>query len=351
MSNITERAVAAIGRDGQDADWQLRPNEHAEGLPPDARALKRVLESEELKRLIAQFREADAAAIKAQANYKKIGSWGLWAATIATIVGAFFLLPAEPWLNDLTRTVFSVVQLCLLGIAFGMARWLAMKKPFNTWMQKRAEAELARVELFNQVVRAGEVVQGDDIPLLPLKLEYFRRYQLDVQQRYYQRRGKQHEDRSWRNNRLLTLSSGITILVLVLGMFSALEFLEAWGLISPDWLVPLPEFLRVPQINRIMLAMGVIASAFYGLGISLSLMDLDERNASRYQTTAENLEYLTNTNLAEARKAAAANDSQTVYNFVAKIQALISSEHQEWILLSARERALDPDKLRHVKGL
>ncbi len=349
MSNITERAVAAIGRDNKGADWQLRPKEHTEGLPPEADALKRVLESDELKRLTTQFHEADAAAKKAQTNYKRIGNWGLGAATIATIVGAVFLFPAESWLKDPVRTIVSVVQVSFLVIAFCAARWLAMKRPFNAWMQKRAQAEIARVDLFNRIVRADEVVQGDDIPLLPLKLEYFRRYQLDVQQRYYQVRGKQHEDRSWRNNGWLRLSSWITGFVVVLGIFVVLEVLEALGLISPEWLVSVPELLRAPQINRVMLAWGVIASAFYGLGISLSLMDLDERNASRYQTTAKNLEFLTNTNLAEARVAAAANDAQTVYDFVAEIQALISSEHQEWILLSAREHALDPDKLRHAK--
>lgn len=349
MSNITERAVAAIGRDNKGADWQLRPKEHTEGLPPEADALKRVLESEELKRLITQFHEADAAAKKAQTNYKWIGNWGLGAATIATIVGAVFLFPAESWLKDPVRTIVSVVQVSFLVIAFCAARWLAMKRPFNAWMQKRAQAEIARVDLFNRIVHADEVVQGDDIPLLPLKLEYFRRYQLDVQQRYYQVRGKQHEDRSWRNNGWLRLSSWITGFVVVLGIFVVLEVLEALGLISPEWLVSVPELLRAPQINRVMLAWGVIASAFYGLGISLSLMDLDERNASRYQTTAKNLEFLTNTNLAEARVAAAVNDAQTVYDFVAEIQALISSEHQEWILLSAREHALDPDKLRHAK--
>ena len=280
MSNITERAVAAISRDDEGADWQLRPKEHAEGLPPEAGALKRVLERDELKQLITQFHEADAAANKAQTSYKRIGNWGLWAATIATIVGAVFLFPAESWLKDPARTVVSVVQVAFLVIAFCTAYWLAMKRPFNAWMQKRAEAEIARVDLFNRIVRADEVVQGDDMPLLPLKLEYFRRYQLDVQQRYYQGRGKQHEDRSWRNNRLLKLSRWITSAVVILGVLVVLEALKAWELISLEWLVSLPDLLRAPQINRVMLALGVIASAFYGLGISRSLMDLDERNAS-----------------------------------------------------------------------
>jgi hypothetical protein len=94
-----------------------------------------------------------------------------------------------------------------------------------------------------------------------------------------------------------------------------------------------------------MLALGVMASALYGLGIARSLMDLDERNASRYLTTAENLEYLTHTRLPEARAAAVADQPEAVFAFVDRAQALVSSEHQEWILLSARDRAADTKNL------
>ena len=76
------------------------------------------------------------------------------------------------------------------------------------------------------------------------------------------------------------------------------------------------------------LALGVIASALYGLGVARSLMDLDERNASRYATTSGNLEFLTDTRLAEGRTAAAEGHAEVVRSFVSDVQNQISSEHQ-----------------------
>jgi hypothetical protein len=167
MLNITERAVDAIGRDDEGADWKLSPKEHAEGLPPEAGALKRVLERAELKDLIARYYEADPAAKTAQARYKRTGSMGLYAATIATLVGALFLFPVDLWLTDPLRNTASAVQIIGLVIAFLAARLLALARPFNVWMQKRAEAEIARVELFDRIVRADEAVQEDEITLFP----------------------------------------------------------------------------------------------------------------------------------------------------------------------------------------
>lgn len=355
MPNITERAVATIGHDDEGADWQLRPEAHGKALPPEAGALKRVLECEELKQIIDRYRGADAAAVTAQALCKRLGRIGLYAATVATLVGVLFLLPVEGWLTGPPRIIASAVQISGLVIAFLAARLLVLKKPFNAWMQKRAEAEIARIELFNRIVCAEETIRTDEIPLLPLKLEYFRRYQLDVQQRYYGGRGKQHADALWRNNRWLRVSFLITIVVAILGFLTVIATLASLEVAGLEWHGFFSEMLTGLQPNRVLLALGITASALYGLGISRSLLDLDERNASRYLTTAVNLEFLTSTRLAAARKAAASNESQAVYDFVDDVQALISSEHREWILLEeamgAVQGASHPDKLGHTNLL
>ena len=78
----SSRAEAAIGRDDQASDWQLRPELHAAALPAEAGALKRVLERAELKDIVARYRTADTAAVLAQARYKRIGRLGLYATTI-----------------------------------------------------------------------------------------------------------------------------------------------------------------------------------------------------------------------------------------------------------------------------
>jgi hypothetical protein len=96
MLSVTERAEAAIGYDDDAADWQLRPEEHGKALPREAANLRRVLERPELQQLVAEFHEADGAAVATQRRYKRIGRTSLYAATIATLVGSLFLLPLDP---------------------------------------------------------------------------------------------------------------------------------------------------------------------------------------------------------------------------------------------------------------
>lgn len=103
--------------------------------------------------------------------------------------------------------------------------------------------------------------------------------------------------------------------------------------------------LAGPPANRLTLGLGTIASGLYGLGVARSLMDLDERNASRFLTTADNLDFLTGTGLLPAREAAEAGNADEVLAFIRRVHGQISSEHREWILLSARERV--PDRLVH----
>jgi hypothetical protein len=43
-------------------------------------------------------------------------------------------------------------------------------------MEARAEVELARLALFDQVMEAREEAQPAELPLMPLKIEYYRRY-------------------------------------------------------------------------------------------------------------------------------------------------------------------------------
>jgi hypothetical protein len=341
-------AELAVGQDDETSDWELKPEQHARSLPAEAGALGRVLERAEIREIMKTYRTADAKAVAAQARYKRIGRLSLYAATVATITGALFLLPIKPWLSGPPEAIASVLQVSGLVVAFLASRYLAVVKPFDAWMKNRAEAEIARVALFDAVAAAKETTRGGEIPLLPLVLEYFRRYQLDVQRRYYRGRGDQHEAAAWRNNLWLHASLLFTAASVILGILLGLHVVAAWGLPVPAWLlVKLPGFSGT-DANSTLLALGVVASALYGLGVAGSLMDLDERNASRFSTTSKNLEYLTETGLAAARVAAAGENTEAVLRFIAEVHEQISTEHREWVLLSAREPRLD--RIRRTQG-
>lgn len=347
MPTTSEQAIAAIGKDDPGTDWQLRPETHARAMPADTGALKRVLERQELQQIIQRFRTADTAAIAAQGRYKRIGRLGLYAGTVATVMGALFLLPVESWLQGPSAVIATSVQISSLTVAFLASRLLAVAKPFDAWMKQRAEAEIARIELFDRITQSEEAHEGNELPLLPLKLEYFRRYQLDVQQHYYSGRGTQHAQAARRNNTWLKVSLALTFISIVLSLLLGVGVASAWVPGLPAWLLAASNDLAQTEINRVLLALGVLASAFYGLGVARSLMDLDERNASRFLTNAENLSYLTKMNLPLARQAAAEGRDADVLAFVQRVQDLVSSEHKEWIVLGTRDRA-DTNKVRRA---
>ena len=333
-------AEEVVGRDDPAADWRLVPDQHARALPPEGGALKRVLERPEIARIMQEFKDNDSAAVAAQARYKRAGRLGLYAATTATVAGAIFLLPIEHLMAPV-RGYVSAVQIGALVLAFLASRWLASARPFDAWMKQRAMAEIARARLFDTIARTEEEARGGELPLLPLKLEYFRRYQLDVQRRYYRERGAQHKAAAWRNNRWLSASFLLTILSVLLGAVIVLNMAAGLGLGLPSWIAERLAAVPMPNLNRVILALGVIASGLYGLGVARSLMDLDERNASRFETVAANLEYLSGADLAAARAAAAAGRAQEVLDFMHEVEQQISAEHKEWVILASLERGPD----------
>lgn len=344
MNDLTERAIAAIGPDEPAKDWQLRPREHAARLPDDAAALKRVLKHADIQDIMERFSQDDAAAVAAQKAYKSAGHWGLRCSTLAAVVGALFLLPIETWFGETARVAALVIQYAALAAAMIASRILIWKQPFDRWMKARGKAEISRVALFDTVMRAQEEERPGELPLLPLKLEYFRRYQLSVQRNYYAGQGAKHAKAAGATQGWQVLSVLVTLAALVVIVAGVLNIVAASGIplgASLQWAIDALQVLRPPWSDRALLAAGVVSSAIYSFAASRSLMNLDERNASRYLTNAENLNYLTETGLEAARIAAAEGRSEEVAAFVAEIEGLVSSEHKEWVLL--REIAPKPD--------
>jgi hypothetical protein len=337
MDEISEQARAAVGADNPDSDWKLSPHAHAAALPPAAAALRRVLEHSELRTIIKEFEIADADAVTAQHRYKRIALLRLYTGVIATIIGATFLIPFATSIIAAARDVPAALQYGCLFVTFFAGLWLARAAPFDDWMKARARAEIARISLFDKMMDSEDASpQPGELPLLPLKLEYFRRYQLDVQRRYYAGRGKQHAHAAGWTRRWQVFSTALSGLAAIVAVAAGLRVVIDLGLPLPHWVIALNDVIE-PQLpawtSKAILALGIIASTLFGASVTRSLMDLDERNASRYLTTAANLDYLAKEKLARIREQAAAGSPEPVRAFFDQIQQMISSEHQEWMLL------------------
>ena len=177
-------------------------------------------------------------------------------------------------------------------------------------MSQRAFAETARLNYFNTVVNASPPssdVGSFQVELL--KLEYFRRFQLDVQRAYYKKRGKQHQEEAFR-----TLSiSGWAI-------GGAAIATGAAGVLSG-------------AIDTMFAAVAGLGTIFANLSSFTSMKEAvnqDRRNAERYARTSRVLEDLYK-KLDDVRKAVCSAGIQPLLDFVEAVHEQLSLEHRQWL--------------------
>jgi hypothetical protein len=329
-------AIRAVGSE-HESDWKLEPFTHAARLPPEAGALKRILTRPEIAAIMERFSTADRAAIKAQKNYLTWTKIAFLCRFLSIACGTAALLDIATILPEGIASLGLGLQYTFIAGALVIGLVLGFRQPFEVWMGKRAAAENERLDLFGKVMSAEEPSQAGELPLLPLQLEYFRRYLLDEQRRYYRGRGDEHARAAGKTKQWQWTAVGLTALAIIP---ASLGFLGLF----PD--LPVPPFIKDLAISAdtekghvLMLTLGIIASALGDLAASLSLANLDRRNAARYHSNADNLDFLAEKYLSEARDAAAAGDRPRTQDFIDLVQGIISSEHREWTML--RDMAKD----------
>lgn len=312
-------------------DWQLAPEAHAADLPPEAGALARILQRPSIHTLMSAFQEADALAVSAQKRYRFWGRLGIYAIAAAALIGTALIVQVDGFFGPSAKWIVLTMQYIALVISVIAAQWLQIARPFEEWMANRGKAEIARIQIFDEVLSADEELHGpQEKSVLPLQFEYFRRYQLDVQRAYYKGRGEQHRRASGSAGFWKWLSISLTILWLLICTVALAHFAADQGWTDlPSWLA----FIDLGRFEPWIIALGVVASSVYAANSARSLMDLDARNAARYKTVSDNLEYVTVELMELSRTAANQGDRDTVLAFVRRVQDLLASEHKEWVAL------------------
>ena len=330
MNDASQRYIAAIGVESV-TDWQLQPSRHAEGLGPEAGTLLRVLSSTELDEPIKIFENEDRAAIAVQKRYKFGAGWAALLSLVAVIIAAVLIVVQPLGLaSPSVVQVLVIVQGASLVASFVLSLLNSHASLFSRWMTHRANAEFWRIEYFKRVMAANEQHGPNELPLLPLQLEYFRKHQLDVQRRYYDKRGAQHA-RAVRWGAILRWLALILIVIAAVPPIAAgIGFDWHAYLVSSGWTMP-PIELAIQQ--RAFISLSTIGAALQGWLAARDLMNQDARNAARYAATLVNLEALAERPLDEARSAAAEGDKDRVLQFAALVDQQISSEHREWVNL------------------
>lgn len=340
--SAVDAVYGASARGGGRPDHLLEPERHADALGPEAGPLARVLRRDEVRETIARYRAADAEAIFAQASYRRIGAFGAASLLLPQLAAAAILIaglgPLATLVLDADLAGIAVfAQFLGLAAALAAAYALRIRAPFERWMSRRAAAEVARVELFDAVVQADEPHGPGEEPIKPLALEYFHRYQLDVQRAYYATKAKSHAVAAGRSQTARRLNIALFFLMAIPAGLGAAAFLGLRPPVGSD-------------ANSVFLALGAAGAGFVAYFNALSLLSLDARNAARYASVAESLRLLDEAMRDRARQAAAEGDWPTLAAYVASVHRLISSEHQEWIDASERRPRLDLQILGDAQG-
>jgi len=310
MSDATliNQCILALGR-GEPDDYIIAPTSHAEQLTENAPELAAILNGSAVHVAARQFEEADAEANKAQANFRKLTRRVRWAVLlVATLAGTLLVLGAV--LPDNGGWHWLIRACALTSVVAGAAgsMWLYRIRKgrlLEHWMTVRATAESRRLAFFEAVT----ALRKDSTPTITLlQLEYFRRFQLDVQVSYYGKRGRQHRASA---ERILALGSWAVLL-------SSAATLAAGALASQR------------PVLAVLAGLAVVGTALSSFVSAQESVNQDSRTAERYQRTRQVLQKL-ECRLDAVREALSRQHTSALPAFVDAVHEQLSLEHRQWL--------------------
>lgn len=336
---LIKTAKEAIG-EGQLDDYVLAPKNHADLLGPKAPALASILRKSEFNAVAGQYERKDAEAKEAQTIFRKTANRANWAVFVTVCLSAALLITGPLTSGGVGKSLLVVLGSCGIGSGALGAMWLFRireGKLLETWMAARAGAETARLSYFDLVTSAQDAGEVSVIPLPLLQLEYFRRYQLDIERAFYKNRRRDHRSAA---DKMLTVSA----FAVALGSL-------ATGLGGLLGAAANPRWVSIAGLGAIAAALSAFASAKEALG-------QDRRNEERYGRALDALDSLAG-KLDQVRNSAAAGAREPMQQFVAAVHEQVSLEHRQWLgtaentqaslarledaLTNAREKLAKPD--------
>ena len=329
------QAEAAVGKDDPGSDWALKPEQHANGLPAEAGPLRRVLELGEIAEIMTRYREFDSEAGRHQKRFRAASTRIVRGAYVAAISGLFALSMhlIVGYQTDLQLLAIFIHVAALIYVILATVT-LNRADPRKKWQEARGQAELLRVALFDRVAEADDPgpQKPGEIALLPLQLAYFRRYQLDVQWRYFQGRGKQLVRPSGLNPWYTSICAIVAVAAFALACLMLLHLVHEHGVAIPDELLP---FINPQLVERIAywVFLGLGISTIYAVLMTHQTISEDQRNGSRYLALFENFDFLRENGYEPVRQAAEADDRAKVLKYINLVHELMISEQNEWVSL------------------
>src|SRR5690606_8388698 len=191
---LWQEVSGVIGADGND-DYVLKPTVHAERYRETAPALAAILRGTAARIAAEEFERADALALEAQRAFKRIANQANVAGLLTAWLSALVLVAALLAAPSAVLLVVGIAGAATGAYGAFLAQRLRQQHLLQRWMTARAEAEEFRHRYFEVVTLtpSPDIGANDPPHRALLQLEYFRRYQLDVQSHFYAVRQRQHQ--------------------------------------------------------------------------------------------------------------------------------------------------------------
>jgi hypothetical protein len=304
-----ERSINIIGA-SEEADFELNPQLHAEHISCGSE-FSSVLQNSRVQAERERYREFDSDAICQQDRYKSLARQARWMMLLSTCAGvatiaAVGFVSSTDWVG---RWAVSLLALCsAIFSAWGATSVYRLKQGhlLDRWMGARAAAEECRIGYFRKILETWPK-ESDRIDLGLLKLEYFRRYQLEVQIAYYSKRGNDHSAASDTALRIAGIAFFLSTLASSIAVSST--FVPVLGLMA---------------------ALTPIGAAIAAFSVSMEATNQDARNAERYRRTLDAL-LIAKGQLDEVREAIVNGDQDVLFEFAVVVQERMSAEHRQWL--------------------
>lgn len=358
--NVLRRAATAVG-DNPAGTLSMAPlAEQIASLPPEAGALKRILERDAVRSISEQKMLFDEAAVESRRTYDRTWLLILLLIAVATAIGMGALVTPGVLMKGLGTSKIqsewlatALIYICLVTTLV-LAWRMASRRIYETWCEKRGAAEILRRRFFETSMMAEEPSEPRELPLLPLKLEHFRRYQLDVQEAYF-------ADRAARNRGAANLAKSLILpCVAIIVLWLILLVSELASAASEQG--PLPSFVPAlvyqasAQLQKVGsqyidiygLLLGVLLLIIYGAAFIVTTLSSNLRNAARFAHARDNMAYLRRVGLEEARQAAVRGEEAKVVNYVSRVHSVMTAESSEWVRLMELDAGLPLPQAAHV---
>ncbi len=295
----------------QDDDFKIKPTTFPQSVEKK-KEFSELLAHSSLQGVAKRYEEHDSEAVKFQTNFKKDSKFITYLLFVSAIFGiaqtnlSMFL---DSSLYQFLSYLFPTVATILSGIAVYKLNRINGQGWLTRWMKSRAQAEAERLKYFQRAMTKTIDKHSENKLMLVLYCEFFHRFQMQIQLKYYRQQSKVHRKTSSNNNRIASFGA-MTIFIGsgVLGFLGAVE--------DPKWL-PLA-------------AIGTLGTAISLLASRSEEITMSSRNAERYNDTWNVLSKLSDRH-DEVIEAIANGQTNALTLYVDAVHQVLIAEHKQWL--------------------